>query len=108
MGMNWKAFAHIALNVAPYVLMLVPGIPPNIARVAGQAIGEAQKIEGASGPDKKAHVMNIAAGAGATPAELSALDNGIDTAVAVIKTIHDVHGSDIAKVLPATPASPGA
>ena len=55
----WKKFADIAKVIAPVVLSVVPGVPPIIGPLVGHAIGEAEAIKGASGADKKAHVLGV-------------------------------------------------
>ncbi len=88
---KFKSFLHILEQVAPMALMLVPGIPAPIAMIAGKAIQEAQQIPGASNADKKQHVLNIAQAAGASADTMSALDNGIDTAISVAHVYEAKH-----------------
>lgn len=55
----WKKFADVAKAVAPVALVFVPGVPPQLGPLLGHAIAEAEQIAGASGADKKAHVLGI-------------------------------------------------
>jgi len=55
----WRRFADVVVRVAPVVLSVVPGVPPGLGPLISHAIIEAEAIHGASGADKKAHVMNI-------------------------------------------------
>lgn len=98
--MSLPKWLSIAFQFAPMVLGVIPATAPIAATVA-DAIGAAQMIEGATGAQKKAYVMQIAADAvasanakGATlnvSETLAAASQGVDTAVAVINAVHDAH-----------------
>lgn len=106
--MSLPKWLQIAFQFAPMVLGMIPATAP-IAGAVSDAIGAAQMIDGATGAQKKAYVMQIAADAvasanakGATldpAATLAATSQGIDTAVSVINAVHDAHAAT------ATPAS---
>lgn len=93
---------QLVLRFAPIVLGLIPATAP-IAGVVAEGIAAAEALPGATGPDKKAYVMQLAAtavtGVNATggrvdPAmTLAAASSAIDTVVAVVNTIHDAHGA---------------
>jgi hypothetical protein len=106
-----KKFQALVLLLAPAVLLAVPGgekIAPFVPVIA-TAIVAAEAIPGATGPEKRAHVLTIVA-AGVTVANASGkltLDptevatvagKGID---AVIGTLHIVAGAKVAKLPPA-------
>lgn len=108
-----KKFLAVLQVVGPVVLTLVPGggVAAVLIPTVVHAIGEAEQIKGASGADKKAHVMDIVGSAvtvaNATnkvkldPAEVNAaVDKGIDT---VISAIHVVEGAKVVKA-PAGPS----
>jgi hypothetical protein len=106
-----KKFLAILNAIAPVILLTVPGgekVALLVPVIVG-AIGEAQAIPGATGPEKKAHVLAIVAASVTTanatgkvtldPAEVAAVaDKGID---AVVGTIHVVNGAKIVKALSA-------
>lgn len=92
-----KTFLHILELVGPSALAaVVPGVGPFIPVIVA-AIGAAHQIEGASGADKKAHVLSIATatldvahatGVHIDPAlTLAAISSGIDAVVAGLKVI---------------------
>lgn len=61
--MNIGRWIQIAAQFAPQVLLFTPLAP--IAGIVSQAIQEAEQIKGATGPQKLAHVTNIAIDAAA-------------------------------------------
>ena len=102
-----KQFLHILAFVGPAILSAVPGgaaiavLIPTIVT----AIGDAQQIPGATGPEKKAHVIAIATAAVAVAnstgkVQLDAVEveqvasDGID---AVVGAIHVVNGAKVVK-----------
>lgn len=104
---NLSRFLDVLAKVGPVMLPLVPGggaisiLIPTIV----SAIGEAEQLKGATGPEKKAHVLSIVeAGvdvANSTgkvrldPAEVRAVaSEGIDT---VVSAIHVADGARIVK-----------
>lgn len=102
MNANLQKFLSILAAVGPAILgAAVPGAQVFIPVIIG-AIGEAQAIKGATGPQKKAHVLAIVTSAvtlaNAThqipaldaPLVLSTVGSGIDT---VIGTIHIIDGT---------------
>jgi len=102
MKFDFHKFLAVVNQIGPVVLAAVPGgekIGPLIPKVVA-AIGEAEQIKGASGADKKRHVMNVfntavgianstgkvkidAAGAAA------AASTGIDTVIQTVNVIKD-------------------
>lgn len=105
--MSLPKWLSIAFQFAPMVLGVIPITAP-IAGAVADAIGAAEMLPNATGPEKKVFVMQIAADAiasanakGATldpAATLAATSQGIDTAVSVINAVHDAHAT-------ATPAA---
>jgi hypothetical protein len=107
MKFDFHKFLAVVNLVAPVVLAAVPGgekiasmIPVIVA-----GIGEAEKIKGASGEEKKKHVLaTVSAGVAAAnnsgavkldPLEVERIaSNGIDT---VISTIHVIEGAKVVK-----------
>lgn len=104
-GMNWEKWKEILNVFAPLVFALVPGgaaLAPIVPAIIN-GISEAQQIRGASGPDKKAHVMaivadavaatNDAAGKIVLPSEqtMDAASSAIDTTIAVVNAAHAPH-----------------
>lgn len=49
----------LALNFAPFILIGIPGMPPALIPVIVHGIQEAEQLQGASGADKKAHVLSL-------------------------------------------------
>ncbi len=105
--MKLAKFLSIIKLVAPVVLASVKGgekIAPLVPVITG-AIEEAEQIHGATGAEKKAHVLNVVS-AGVTaanatgkvkmdPAEVQAVaSDGID---AVIGTLHVIDGAKVVK-----------
>lgn len=96
---KWGTFLKIARAVGPIALKFTPLAP--IAEVVGNAIGEAQQIEGASGAEKLAHVTAIAVNAAHAANEqaghqvidpdvvAATAAEAISTAVGAIKIVHD-------------------
>lgn len=103
MKINFKKFGHLVLQVAPLVLANVKGgdkLAPFVP-VITHAITEAEAIPGASGEQKKAHVLNSVADAvtvlNATgkvaldPAEVQSIaSDGIDLTVKIVKDVHQL------------------
>lgn len=100
----------VKLLAPTIVAVAVPGVGPALAAAIADGIAEAEQIPGASGADKKAHVLNLVrAGAGAVNAAsepdalqqaqvdglVSAVGSGIDTAVAVVNLIHQQHPAEV-------------
>lgn len=102
----------LVLNLAPLVLMGIPGMPVVLIPTIVHAIQEAQQIKGASGADKKAHVLTVATDAvtavnGAKgqvvvdPAVVTAVvAPAIDTTIGVINLVQQAHAT------PVTPKPP--
>lgn len=95
----------LVMNLAPLVLMAVPGMPPVLIPTLVHAIQEAQQIPGASGAAKKAHVLAVATDAvtavngakgtqvidpGVVPGVVS---HGIDTTIGVINLVQRAHAT---------------
>lgn len=106
MKFDLHKFLAIVSQVGPVVLAAVPGgekISGIIPQVV-QAIGEAEQIKGATGAEKKAHVLNIVRNATTVantgrqrvdPAEVEAVASaGVD---AVIGTVHVINGATVDK-----------
>lgn len=105
---DFHKFLAVLNAVGPIVLAAVPGgagIAPLIPVIVG-AIGEAEQIKGATGPEKKQHVLNVVAAGVVTanstgkvtldPVEVNTVaSHGID---AVVGTIHVVEGAKVVKV----------
>lgn len=104
---DFHQFLTLINTIGPLVLLSVPGgarLAPLVPVIIG-AIGDAEAIKGASGPEKKAHVMSIVA-AGVTtanatgkvaldPADVASVaDNGID---AVVGTLNVIKGAKVVK-----------
>ena len=108
MAFDLKKFLSVVTAVGPLVLLSVPGgekLGPLLPVIVA-AIGDAEQLKGATGPEKKAHVLAILAAAVTTAnatgkvhldlAEVQAVaDKGID---AVIGTLHVIHGAKVVKV----------
>lgn len=104
---DFHKFLQIVASVGPILLTLVPGgaAVATLVPVIISAIGEAEQIKGATGAEKKAHVLEIVAAsvtvANTTgkvrldPAEVQTVaGNGID---AVIGTVHVIQGAKVVK-----------
>jgi hypothetical protein len=102
MKFNLTRFIEIVDRLAPAVLAVTPGgdkIAPLVPKIV-KGIKEAQAIKGASGAEKKQHVLNtiaagadVARGAGVkiSSEEITAIaSRGIDT---VIEAVHVVEGA---------------
>jgi hypothetical protein len=102
MKFNLSRFVEIVDRVAPAVLAVVPNgdkIAPLVPKIV-HGIKEAQAIKGASGAEKKQHVLNTitdgadvaaAAGVKVSSTEIAAIaSKGIDT---VIEAVHVVEGA---------------
>jgi hypothetical protein len=107
MKFDFNKFLAVVAALGPVVLSVVPGggsIAPLIPTIVG-AIVEAEAIKGATGAEKKAHVLNVVEAAvsvaNATgkvtlkPEEVQGVASlGIDT---VISTIHVIEGAKVVK-----------
>lgn len=102
---DFAKFMAIVGLVGPGVLMLVPGgekVAPLVPVIIG-AIGEAQQIKGATGAEKKAHVLKIVAASVAvanTTGKVKLDDAEVATATglgidAVISTVHVIQGAKV-------------
>lgn len=103
MGFDFGKFLQILTTVAPVILLAVPGgaaLAP-VAAVIVTGIADAQKKPGATGPEKKAFVLQLVKDAteGAVLVKPGAIDpvlvqeaagHAID---AVIATVHAVQGA---------------
>ena len=115
--MNWHAFMSVVKLVLPMVAPMLPGggkIAPIADKVIA-AIGAAEKIPGASGPEKRAYVQRIAAeGAGVSalvapnhPVEPNTVSEVagqvIDVTIAITKIVEKAQNSPVVAVVPAGP-----
>lgn len=98
----WHRFADIAKVVAPVVLSVVPGVPPVLGPIIAHAIIDAQSLPGASGAEKKAHVLAIVGDAlavadvagkpiGDASVIVPAVSNGVDAVVSTVNAIKAAH-----------------
>lgn len=97
--MNWF---QLLMSFAPAILTLAK-VPAVLIPTITHAMSEAQGLPGASGPEKKAHVLGIVkdgvetfnAAKGKTmlnPAKaVDAVSSGIDTTIAAINLVQDRH-----------------
>lgn len=113
MKFNLGKFLAVVSQVGPIVLAATPGaekFAPLVTTIVG-AIGEAEQIKGASGPEKKAHVIAVAKAAVEVanttgkvkldPADVdAAVGAGVD---AVLGTVHVLEGAKVEKA--GTPAA---
>lgn len=115
--MDKRKWFDIIKTVAPIVLMMIPGMAPLVPLVIF-GITEAEQIRGASGPQKKQHVMEIVqAGLTGTNAvakkellppqqTMQTVSAAIDTVVGVANLIDRVHavesGPGVESLRPAT------
>lgn len=102
MKFSLHSFSTLLKVIAPVVLPFVPN-GDKLAPFVGQimhGIDEAEQIPGATGPEKKAHVMNIVAiGAGAAGTHvtldqaevLTTANAGIDAVIGAIKLVQNAH-----------------
>ena len=104
-------------SIAPYVLLAIPGIPPVIIPAVVHGIQVAEGIQGASGAQKKAAVLDLVSTAlttvnGVTPGSvdvedaLSAVSGGIDTTISVINTVHNASNQVASNSAPSVTVSP--
>jgi hypothetical protein len=101
MKFDFHKFLAVVAQVGPIILAATPGgekIPTDLIPKIVGAIGEAQAIKGASGAEKKAHVMNVlrtgvevanATGKVKLDADeiQSVASTGIDNVVATVKIV---------------------
>lgn len=99
-----KKWLSLAANLAPLVLMGIPGMPIVLVPLIVHGIQEAQQIAGASGAAKKAHVLasvtdGIAAVNGVKGKQVvdpaivtTVVSPAIDTTIGVIKAVQAAHG----------------
>lgn len=121
MKFNLSRFVEILDRVGPSILAVVPGgekIAPLVPKIV-HGIKEAQAMKGASGEEKKAHVLAAiadgadvakAAGVHVSTEEITAIaSKGID---AVVETVHVVEGAKATRpgevAPPASAAAAGA
>lgn len=95
MRFDWK---QLLMTLAP-IGLAAAGVPPVIIPVVLHAMTEAQSIAGASGPEKKAHVLNAVQDAGVVLVKIGALSpaehnaaiektsEGIDTSIALVNRV---------------------
>lgn len=102
--MGFKHFLSQFVSVARLVafpVLVAFGVPAPLATIVSEGLAEAQSIPGATGVDKKAHVMNlvndwIAAQAAAghpvpdVDSLIESVSKGIDAGVAGVKAVHAV------------------
>jgi hypothetical protein len=98
MAGKWGDFFKILAQVGPLILMLNPATAA-IAPVVIAAIASAQAMAGASGPEKKAHAMEIVSSFVTVAASkhvkgfeqpdvvIQTASSGIDTVVGAVKVI---------------------
>lgn len=95
--MDWKAFAHVLGQIAPLVLMIIPGVPPILIPSIVNGIQAAEQF-GGTGAEKKAAaiatvkssiaVANLVAQREVVdPTAIHAVSNGIDTVVGVVNLL---------------------
>lgn len=96
-AMDWKSLLGV---LVPIVLGSINRVPKSLIPAIQDGIAHAESLPGASGPEKKAHVMSIvtdvlAAGHAVKPGAnlkdadvLEAVSNGIDAAVSVVNITH--------------------
>lgn len=118
MKFHLDAFKNAVRVFAPIVLPMIPHgdkIAPLIPTITG-AIEEAEAIKGASGAEKKAHVLAIVQAGVATanatghvtlnPAEVGAIaSNGIDAVIGAVKAVEQAHGDAPPLSGPTAPAA---
>jgi len=104
----WKRFAAVAKVVAPAVLSVIPGVPAVLIPLIVHGITEAEGIPGATGAQKKDHVLAIvkdgltvtnATGKVVIPTAdvLTAVNGGIDAAVTAVNAVKESHAvADVA------------
>lgn len=103
MKFDFHKFLAVVRQIGPVVLAAVPGgdkIPADLIPTIVDAVGEAEQIKGATGAEKKAHVMAVVAAgvktANATgkvtldAAEVEAIaSHGVDAVVGATKVVQD-------------------
>lgn len=111
MKFNLGKFLAVVAQIGPVILAATPGaekFAPVVGPIVG-AIGAAEQLAGASGPEKKAHVLEIAKAAvktanatGKVQIDEADVEEIVGTGVDnVIKTIHVIEGAKVEKVAPA-------
>lgn len=95
--MKW---ASLALKFLPMVLSFIPRMPPSLGPLVANGIVEAEGIPGATGTEKKQHVLNLAADALVAinsaknhqvvdvDQAMLAVSAGIDAGVAAVNVLH--------------------
>lgn len=117
MGFDVGRFLDIVKTVAPMVLMVIPGAAP-FAPLVAVGISEAESLAGASGEEKKAHVLKIvrvgvdatnAAKPGSVDPQLvdNAVSPSIDLIVDMSKRLQAIEQAAPVALGP-TPAAPSA
>jgi hypothetical protein len=111
MKFDFHKFLAVLRQVGPIVLASVPGgdkIPTDLIPTIVDAVGEAEQIKGASGEEKKAHVMAIVA-AGVKTAnatgkvhldadEVAAVaSHGVDAVVGTVKVVQNPNTKVVTK-----------
>lgn len=115
MKFHLDRFVEIVDRLGPAVLAVVPGgdkIAPLVPKIV-HGIKEAQAMKGASGADKKQHVLNVitdgadvaaAAGVHVSSEEITAIaSHGIDTVIEAVHVVEDAKAAKAART--ATAAS---
>ena len=118
MKFNLRAFTTLVRQIAPIVLAAVPNgqkLGPVINTITA-AIEEAEQIPGATGAEKKDHVLKItaagvavanAAGAKLNDAEIAAIaGNGIDAVVGAVNAVKKEHVAPAPASSSSSPADP--
>lgn len=106
MHFNFHKFMSVVNKVAPVVLLAVPGgerLEPFINEVI-TGMGEAEQMPGASGPEKKQHVLKIvksvvsAANAAGAHVDVAGTEQAASAGIdAVIGTLHVINGAKVVK-----------
>jgi hypothetical protein len=93
---KWLA---VVVNLLPMILAFIPGMPAMLVPVIIQGINEAEQMKGASGPDKKQHVLSLVNLAIATTnatakrtvidgaKAMLVIDHAIDTGIAIVNLL---------------------
>lgn len=95
--MDWS---NIVFTVLPTVIGAIPGMPPVLVPTIVTGIHDVQQMRGASGAEKKAHVLNMVEAAitavnqmrpGVQPLNVTQImpivEGAIDTGIAVVKVM---------------------
>ncbi len=119
MKFSLDRFVEIVDRLAPAVLALTPGgekIRPLVPKIV-KGIKEAQAIKGATGAEKKQHVLNTitagayvaaAAGVHVSSQEIAEIaSRGIDTVIEAVHVIHGAKATRLGEVSASSPAAPG-